>query len=237
VTLIANLDESGDRSLANTAHDSPVFALGFLVCEVDRYVKEIVPPITQLKFEFFGHDAVILHLREIHHRMGPFAALQNKERCMKFWATVQDIIKTAPFELIAVAIRKPEHIAKYGTKARDPYELSLEFGLERLSRDLHAVGQKEITLVAESRNKKDNDRLRGAFDHLIKYGSFYQTFDHGKFELDFAPKSANAVGHQLADLCIGPVARFAATGESTKAFEIVKAKMSGKRGYGLKIFP
>jgi hypothetical protein len=235
--LIAYLDESGDHSLKSIQKDNPVFALGFLVCDVDRYAGEIVPQITKLKIDFFGHDAVVLHLREISRREGPFAALQNKVTCAAFWNAVQGIIKDAPFEMIAIAIKKPEHVAKYGSRAKDPYELSLEFGIERLSRDLAKAGQKEIRLVAESRNKRENDALRTAFDRLIKYGSYYQTFGNVKFDLDFGPKSANAAGHQLADLCIGPIARFTATGKSTPQFEIVKAKICSTPGYGLKIFP
>jgi len=147
VTLIAYLDESGDHSLVNIPKDMPVFALAFLVCDVDRYINEIVPRVTKLKIDFFGHDAVILHLRDIHKREGPFAALQNKATCEKFWDAVREIIKTAPFEMIAVAIKKPEHVAKYGQGAHDPYELSLQFGIERLSRDLQKLGQTEIRLA------------------------------------------------------------------------------------------
>src|ERR1700682_4497540 len=149
--LIAYLADAGDHSLTTITKDNPAFALGFLICDVDTYISEIVPRITRLKIDFFGHDAVILHAREIHRRIGPFAALQNKARCVAFWSSVQDIIKTAPFDLIAVAIRKDAHVAKYGENAKDPYELSLEFGIERLSRDLQKLGQKEILLVAESR--------------------------------------------------------------------------------------
>ena len=235
--LIAYLDESGDPSLTTITKDNPVFALGFLVCDRDRYINEIVPRITRLKIDFFGHDAVVLHLREINRREGPFAALQNRSTCDKFWSAVQDIITTAPFDLVAVAIKKPEHLTRYGSNAQDPYKLSLEFGIERVCRDLQKLGQKEIRLVAESRNKKENDALRRAFDSLIKFGSYYQRFDAVKFELDFAPKSANAAGHQLADLCIGPIARYVATGKSSKPYEVVKAKMASKPGYGLKIFP
>src|SRR4051812_48930287 len=117
--LIAYLDESGDHSLTSIHKDTPVFALGFLVCDVDQYIDEIVPQITRLKIDFFGHDAVVLHLREIHRREGPFAALQNKSTCAAFWSAIQNIVKVAPFEMIAVAIKKPEHLAKYGAKAKD----------------------------------------------------------------------------------------------------------------------
>jgi len=71
----------------------------------------------------------------------------------------------------------------------------------------------------------------------MKYGSFYQTFKSVKFDLDFAPKSANAAGHQLADLCIGPIARYVATGIKSLPCEIVMTKINSKPGYGLKIFP
>ena len=71
------MDESGTASLTTIDSRAPVFGLGFLVCDSDRYVKEIVPAVTKLKIATFGHDAVILHAAEMRNRTGDFAVLLN----------------------------------------------------------------------------------------------------------------------------------------------------------------
>lgn len=68
--LIAYMDESGTASLATIDSRSPVFGLGFLVCDSERSANEIVPAVTRLKIDTFGHDAVILHAAEMRNRTG-----------------------------------------------------------------------------------------------------------------------------------------------------------------------
>jgi Protein of unknown function (DUF3800) len=239
VPLIAYLDEAGSASLKKIDPQSPVFALGFLVCDIDRYCSEIVPSMTKLKIETFGHDAVILHSHDIRKKTGDFAVLLNATARGQFFSKLNAIIETAPFELIAVAIHKEKHKAKYGSNAKDPYELALEFGLERIKPCLNRAGQNGILLVAESRSKTENEGLLAAFDRLMKKGSFYQAFDGLDIKLTFGPKSANAVGHQLADLCIGPIARYVSTGKADLAFKLALRKVYVVTGwqYGFKIFP
>ena len=237
--LIAYMDESGTASLSTIDTRAPVFGLGFLVCDSDRYVNEIVPPVTRLKIATFGHDAVILHAAEMRNRTGDFAVLLNAQKREAFFDALNAIILAAPFELIAVAIRKREHVQKYGSRATDPYELALEFGLERLKPCMEERNQTSIVLVAESRNKSENAALLAGFERLMSHGSYYQSFGHLKIDLRFAPKSANSVGHQLADICISPIAKFADTKTRTLPFEIAMKKILDRRGWqnGLKIFP
>jgi hypothetical protein len=234
VPLIAYIDESGTANLATIDKRSPVFGLGFLICDSERYAAEIVPPVTKLKIDTFGHDAVILHSAEMRHRTGDFSILLNAQKRERFFDALNAIILAAPFELIAVAIRKREHLQRYGNRATDPYELALEFGLERLKPCMEERGQSAIVLVAESRNKNENGALRAAFDRLMLEGSRYHSFSGLDIDLRFAPKSANAVGHQLADICISPIARFADKKEKTLPFEIARQKI---RQGGFKIFP
>jgi hypothetical protein len=47
VPLIAFVDESGTASLAAMDNRVPVFGLGFLICDSERYANEIVPAITK----------------------------------------------------------------------------------------------------------------------------------------------------------------------------------------------
>ena len=58
-------DESGDHSLTSINPNFPVFCLTFCIFPVHTYVTEVVPAVQQLKFDFFGHDQIVLHENEI----------------------------------------------------------------------------------------------------------------------------------------------------------------------------
>jgi hypothetical protein len=146
----------------------------------------------------------------------------------------------ADFQLIAIAIRKQSHKARYGKECRNPYELALEYGLERLKSYLDESGQKQVTLLAEARGKNEDDALRLAFLQLLRHGSYYHTFESIDFDLKFVPKKANVLGHQIADLCAYPVARHVIDSKkSHRTFEIVRSKFINRPGWrhGFKIFP
>ena len=64
-------DESGDHGLISIDPQFPVFALVFCLFEKERYLNEVDPAIRRLKFKYFGHDAVVLHEREIRKQKGP----------------------------------------------------------------------------------------------------------------------------------------------------------------------
>ena len=72
------VDESGDHSLESINPDWPLFVLSFCIFPVDAYVHWVTPAIRQLKFDFFGHDLVILHEHDIRKKKAGFAQL-NKE--------------------------------------------------------------------------------------------------------------------------------------------------------------
>jgi len=109
--LIAYVDESGTASLTTIESRAPVFGLGFLVCDSERYANEIVPAVTRLKIDTFGHDAVILHAAEMRNRTGDFAVLLNAQKREAFFDALNAIILSAPFDLIAIAIRKRDQLA------------------------------------------------------------------------------------------------------------------------------
>lgn len=153
---------------------------------------------------------------------------------------MNELITAASFQLIAIVIRKQSHKERYGKACRNPYELALEFGMERLKSYLDELGQKQVTLLAEARGKNEDDSLRLAFLQLLKYGSFYHDFKSIDFELKFVSKKANVLGHQLADLCAYPVARHVMNpGKPNPPFEIVRTKFLNRPGWrhGFKIFP
>lgn len=68
--FVVYVDESGDHSLKSIDKDYPVFVLAFCIFYKDHYLSKIVPELQQLKFDYFGHDLVILHEHEIRKEKG-----------------------------------------------------------------------------------------------------------------------------------------------------------------------
>lgn len=164
------------------------------------------------------------------------------EKRTTFYSELSELMAAAKFQLIAIAIQKQSHKERYGKACRNPYELALEFGMERLKALMEELNLKEITLLAEARGKNEDDALRLAFLQLLKHGSYYHDFKSIDFELKFVSKKANVLGHQLADLCAYPIARRVmetTPGKSHRAFDIVRTKFIDRPGWrhGFKIFP
>jgi Protein of unknown function (DUF3800) len=132
---IVYIDESGDHGLTNINADHPVFALAFCVVEKTKYMDAIVPAFQKLKFEFWGHDSVVLHGHEIRKAQGDFNILLNAKTREKFMARMSELIADADFTLIAAVIDKEKHVAKYSDPV-DPYGIALGFCMERLQRFL-----------------------------------------------------------------------------------------------------
>jgi len=234
------LDEAGDHSLDPVDQDFPVFVLVFVLCDETEYANTLLPAFTALKIKYFGHDGVVLHSRDIRKAIGDFAFLQVPAKRESFYADLNSLMTGASFQLIAIAIRKQSHKDRYGKACRNPYELALEYGMERLKSYLDELGQKEVTLLAEARGKNEDDALRLAFLQLLKSGSYYHDFKSIQFDLKFVSKKANVLGHQIADLCAYPIARRVIDPKKSQVpFEIVRTKFIDRPGWrhGFKIFP
>lgn len=75
--VVVYLDETGDHTLEVVDQDFPVFVLCLLICDTQQYTDQIVPAFFRLKFEYFGHEAVILHSRDIRKAQGAFGFLTD----------------------------------------------------------------------------------------------------------------------------------------------------------------
>ncbi|WP_354307678.1 DUF3800 domain-containing protein [Sphingomonas trueperi] len=73
-------DESGDHGLQSIDPQFPVFALVFCIFEKSAYAENVEPAFRRLKFKYFGHDAAILHEREIRKQEPPFAFFKKRFR-------------------------------------------------------------------------------------------------------------------------------------------------------------
>ena len=72
---IVFVDESGDHNLAQIDPQFPVFVLLFAVMSKTDYVERICPTLQRFKFDYWGHDEVVLHEHEIRKPSGDFLFL------------------------------------------------------------------------------------------------------------------------------------------------------------------
>ena len=235
---IAYVDESGDHGPVSPEY--PIFVLAFCIFEKDAYARLVTTAIQQLKFKYFGHDAVVLHERDIRKAHGPFKLLQDPSIRTPFMADLSKLIEVAPFTLIAAAIRK-DKLEGSRWKDSNPYHLAMRFCIERLTMHLHLRGaSKPVHVVFESRGKREDNDLelefrRCASNNMAGAGLPLRPI--------FASKKGNFAGMELADLVARPVGRHILNPtQANRAWPILEKKFrrspSGHcEGWGLKCFP
>ncbi len=245
MSIMVFLDETGDHSLSTIDAGFPVFVLTLMIVRPDTYANEIVPAVYRLKIDYWGHEGIILHSRDIRKAQGSFAFLRNREQTQPFYERINEVMADSQYTIVSVGVRKDRHVKKYGESANNPYELAMEYSLERLVYFLEQQPDKDVILVAESRGKKEDAELQLAFLRIVNNGTWYCARDRFKpynFRLEFVTKERNVVGTQLADLAAYPTARWIIDPrKANPAFDVVRPKILRKvdTGYllGLKIFP
>ncbi|MDT0210290.1 DUF3800 domain-containing protein [Curtobacterium sp. BRD11] len=239
--FVVYVDESGDHSLTSINPDYPMFVLAFSIFPIDLYVDRIVPLVQRLKFDFFNHDMVVLHEREIRQSKPPFDILLNAETRAAFMSRIDQLFEER-FGVVATAIRKTEFRDRVGLDT-SPYHVALEYGLERVFLQLQArgVSRRETTVVFESRGRLEDRELEDEFDRIMR-----RTKMRGMpetFRFCIAHKQANSTGLQLADLVARPIGTHLLHPDRTnRAWERILQRMpkspSGSvAGWGLKVYP
>jgi uncharacterized protein DUF3800 len=99
-------DESGDHSLEHIDRTYPMFVLCLCLFTKRSYVRSIVPKIQDFKFKWFGHDAVILHEREIRKKERPFEFLNKQGTYEKFIDQLNAILAASRIAIVASVIDK-----------------------------------------------------------------------------------------------------------------------------------
>lgn len=237
--FIVFVDESGDHGLATMDPHYPIFVLAFCLFRKDRYAREIVPALLDLKFKHFGHDQVILHEREIRKREGDFQILNDPETRTEFHADLDRLVGETRFTLLASVIDKVALNSSYQTPD-NPYHLAMAFGLERVYLHLQKATQGTVWFVFEKRGDKEDDDLELQFRRICESNA---TGNQLPFKIRFASKLSNSSGLQFADLIARPIGRHHLKPEQpNRAHEIIDTKFrkspDGKLlGWGLKVFP
>ena len=103
---VVYVDESGDHSLASIDKDYPVFVLALCVFHKRHYAEKIIPAVEKLKFNYFGHDSVVLHENEIRKQKGDFAFLSHLPTRQAFMRELSSIMDASNFILIACVVDK-----------------------------------------------------------------------------------------------------------------------------------
>lgn len=238
---IVYVDESGDHGLSSVSPTYPVFVLAFCIFKKDSYCENIVPDLMRFKFKYFGHDQVILHERKIRKAEGVFHFLSNAAVRTAFFGDLDKIIDDSPFALISSVIQKKDLKAKY-PYPDNPYNIAMEFGLERIYLHLHSNGCAQGTthIVFESRGKREDADLELAFRRICARNATGKTLP---FEIVFSDKRSNSTGLQLSDLIARPVGLSILRPEQpNRAYDHIKEKFVCDHrerilGYGLKVFP
>lgn len=234
-------DESGSAVLEGVDPMFPVFVLAFVVVRKDRYVASIVPSLQQLKFDFLGHDQLVLHERDIRRQQNDFAFLRVDERKRSaFLERVNAVVADAPIDVIAAVIHKPRLVERYASPW-SPYEIALHFCMEKLLVRLRMLGQtgRHVHVLFECRGSKEDAALQLHFRRIASnqanWGYRAADFTAMSWEPVFVDKKSNSSGLQLADLVARPIGlRMLRPEQQNRAFDIIKPKLALG---GMKIFP
>jgi len=244
---VVYVDESGDHSLASIDSSYPVFVLALCVFHKRHYSERIIPAIEKLKFNYFGHDSVVLHETDIRKQKGDFAFLSHLPRRQEFVAWLSDIMVKSNFILIACVVDKAR-LNRHEGSASNPYHIALDACLQRLHAFLAEKGQQDLQthVIVECRGKREDRELELEFRRICD-GKDGMTSPL-PLNIVFADKKTNLAGLQLADLVARPVGiNYLRPHQANQAFDVLKKKFfcDGGRGnvgvgyenVGLVVFP
>lgn len=230
---VVYVDESGDHSLTSIDKDYPIFVLAFCIFHKRHYAEKIIPAIEKLKFNYFGHDSVVLHENEICKQKGDFAFLTHLPTRNAFMASLTSIMEESNFILISCVVDKAR-LSRGAGGPPNPYHIALGICLEALHRFLAEKMQEHVTthVVVECRGRKEDAELELVFRRICDGDN-----SAGRilpFDVVFADKKTNLAGLQLADLVARPVGlSYLRPQQPNQAFDILKKKLfcDGGRAY------
>jgi hypothetical protein len=134
---------------------------------------------------------------------GPFSIIRDADVRDRFMSDLNALVEASPFVLVACAIRKDRHLARYAGPD-NPYHLALGFGLERLYLELYARGCREgrTYVLFEKRGPKEDAELELEFRRIRDGGNYLRL--ELPFEAILCDKTCNSSRLQMADLVARP---------------------------------
>ncbi len=238
------LDESGDHNLSVIDPQYPLFVLGGIIVDKDFAEGEMEREIRALKRELFGREDIILHTADITRNRAGFERMIEPDFRGQFYQKLNALMRRLPYQVVACAIRKDEHLRAYGVAALDPYLMSLDILVERFCMDIGDVPGGGI-IVAERRGTTLDHQLELAWLNLKVQGTRFiqaRAIERRILGLNLRDKTENLAALQFADLVVTPIGRYVLGKTIKEDFEIVKSKFRRNRrgdyeGYGLVVLP
>ena len=214
---IIYVDESGSPSIGSNLASYPVFDLAFCIFRIENYVNSVVPAFQALKFEFFGHDLVILHESEIRKRLGSFRALNDHNFRESFLKSLGDAILNSEFHILPVIRSKVDK--------RPGRSLYFEAAVEGITRSTkwlinQGFAGEELIFAFESRGIREDRDLASelAINLAIQ--------EWPRVVVKFIPKSFASTGLQIADIVARPIGlSVIRPGQQNRSFETIANKI------------
>src|SRR5712692_291096 len=237
------LDESGDHNLAVIDQQYPLFVLGGIIVDKAYAEGEMTDELDRFKLEVLGRKDLILHTADITRNRNGFERMQESSFRQRFYEKLNALMQRLDYSVVACAIRKDEHLSRYGVAALDPYMLSLDILVERFCFEIGRDGSGVI--VAEKRDPTLDRELDLAWLNLKIQGTrFVQAKDIESriFGLNLRAKTDNIAGLQLADLVVSPIGRHVMGKAEKEDFRVVRQKLRKNSageyfGFGLVVLP
>jgi len=195
-----------------------------------------VPDFQKIKFNYWGHDAVVFHEHGIRKSGGNedytqkeyYKILLNEKIRNAFLQDLSHFIKSSSFQVISMVVDK----RKYISKTQNPYELALHACMLGLNRFFVQNNQTDenVSIIFESRGKTEDSDLKTEFKNIcnhFKQKDKTMYVSDMNFEMLFVKKSANCTGIQIADLIARPIGlNYLRPEQKNQAFEIIKEKIN-----------
>ncbi len=238
------LDESGDHNLSVIDPQYPMFVLGGVIMDQAYAEGPLTDAMNAFKREMFGRTDIVLHTADITRNRNGFERLQDPLFRKRFCECLNSLMSDLRYTVVACAIRKNDHLARYGVAALDPYLLSLDVLVERFCFDIGRIAGRGV-IVAEKRDPTLDRQLELAWLNLKIQGTHYlraTVVEQRIVALNLRAKQDNIAGLQLADLVVSPIGRHLLGKPDNDDWRIVNSKLRRSRagkveGYGLVVLP
>ena len=237
------LDESGDHNLAVIDPQYPLFVLGGVIIDKEYAEGELTERLNRFKRDLFGCTDIVLHTADIARNRNGFERVKEQEFRERFTRELNALMAGLQYAVVACAIRKDAHLARYGVAALDPYMLSLDVLVERFCFEIGHGGSGVI--VAEKRDPTLDRELDIAWLNLKIQGTRYvkaKDIESRVVGLNLRAKTENIAGLQLADLVVSPIGRHILGKPEREDFRVVREKFRRNargeyQGFGLVVLP
>ena len=205
------------------------FTLGGVVIEKNDYITKLKPMVKELKKDCFGSEQVILHEIDIRQKKEDFVGISKQQQEMFFNKLKKLFEESDLMSVLAVSININDLDKLYKEEDRNDIYIALQLLMENFAQFLSmhdGVG----TVYLETTDAVNNAKLQNLFHMLKATGTLFvkkETLQTRLGTINFAIKSENIIGLQLADFIPNPLAR-RALGKEQKPYSIfegIKTKL------------